>query len=127
MSSVPNAVFVRPFPLRVALACLTEAATYRWDEKWSDSLLDVLHDPLFEQLELRGQERVGLSDDGNNINSGRQSTHELDVDLPEGMSGGLDEVEKGMDPGRTTKEGQNETQDGKGEGRRPELTCCRGT
>lgn len=77
-------------------------------------MLDVLHDQLLRLGELGGGEGVGATDNGNDVDAGREALHQLDVQLAETASGisktrlqfdrsvyipvtgGCDEVEHGM-------------------------------
>lgn len=44
-------------------------------------MLDVLHHSLLEIAELAGGEGVGLADDGDDVNAGREAAHKLNVEL----------------------------------------------
>ena len=60
-------------------------------------VLDILHDALLEALQLLGCQRVGLANDGDDVDTWREATHEFNIDLAQGMAGRRDEVEKGVD------------------------------
>jgi hypothetical protein len=55
-------------------------------------VLDILHDALLELPELGRCQRVGLSDDGDDVDSGGEAPHELDIEFSEGMASGRDEA-----------------------------------
>lgn len=42
-------------------------------------------DPLFETLELTGSQRIGLSNDGYDIDTRRKATHELNIHFSQAM------------------------------------------
>lgn len=46
-------------------------------------VLDVLHDQLLRLGQLTGGQGVRASDDGNDVHTGRQALHQLDVQLTE--------------------------------------------
>lgn len=46
-------------------------------------VLNVLHDELLRLSQLGGGERVGLANDGNDVDAGRQALHKLDVEFAE--------------------------------------------
>lgn len=60
-------------------------------------VLNVLHDSLLELLSFGESHRVGLANDGNDVDTWRKTSHELDIDLAQGVTGRCDEVEKGVD------------------------------
>lgn len=60
-------------------------------------VLDILHDQLLRFGQFGGGEGVGLADDGDDVDTGRQALHQLDVELTETVTGGCDEVKEDMD------------------------------
>ena len=56
-------------------------------------VFNVLPDSLLELLSLAESHRVGLADDGDDVDTWRETTHELDVDLAQRVTGRSDEVE----------------------------------
>lgn len=57
-------------------------------------MLNILHDQLLRLGQFCGGEGVGLADDGDDINTGRQALHQFDIELAEAVASGCDEVEK---------------------------------
>jgi hypothetical protein len=53
--------------------------------------------PLLEPREVRGAEGISLGNDGDKVDPGAQSLHDLDVEGLQGVAGGADEVEAGVD------------------------------
>jgi hypothetical protein len=49
-------------------------------------VLDILHNKLLRLGQLGGCERIGLANDRDNIDTGREALHELDVELAETMN-----------------------------------------
>ena len=46
-------------------------------------VLDIFHNKLLRLGELSGGQRIGAADDGNDVNAGSETLHELDVELSE--------------------------------------------
>lgn len=55
-------------------------------------VLDVLHDQLLGLSQFGGSERVGLSDDGDNVDTGGEALHQFDIEFTQTVAGGCDEV-----------------------------------
>lgn len=53
-------------------------------------------DALLEDSEVLRRQGIGLRNDGDKVDTGRESLHDLNVERLEGMAGGPDEVETGM-------------------------------
>jgi hypothetical protein len=53
--------------------------------------------PFFESLELGRSKRIGLANNGNNVDTGGETAHKLNIHFPEGVASRGDEVEKSMD------------------------------
>lgn len=59
-------------------------------------VLDVLHDQLLRLGQFGRCERVGLSDDGDDVDTRGQALHQFDVEFAQAVAGGRDEVEQHM-------------------------------
>lgn len=57
-------------------------------------VLNILHDKLLGFGQFGRGERVGLADDGDDVDTGRKALHQFDVQLTQSMAGGCDEVEQ---------------------------------
>lgn len=53
--------------------------------------------PLLELQEILGAEGIRLGDDGNQVDTRAQPLHDLDIEGLEGVAGGTDEVQAGVD------------------------------
>ena len=59
-------------------------------------VFNVLHDQLLGLGQFGGGERVGLSNDRNDVNTGRQALHQFDIEFTQTVAGGCDEVEQNV-------------------------------
>lgn len=57
-------------------------------------VFNILHNQLLRLGQFCGGKGVGLSNDGNDVNTGRQALHQFDVELTETVSSGGNEVQQ---------------------------------
>ena len=60
-------------------------------------VLNVFHDQLLRLSQLGGRQRISLADNWDDVDTGRQALHELDVKFSETVAGRCDEVEERVD------------------------------
>jgi hypothetical protein len=60
-------------------------------------MLDILHHPLLELPQLQRRQRIGATDDRDDVHAHGELAHKLDVELTKGVTGGGDEVDQGVD------------------------------
>lgn len=53
--------------------------------------------PGLESKEISRAESVGLCNDGNKVDTRRETLHDLDIERLEGVAGGSDEIKTGVD------------------------------
>jgi len=60
-------------------------------------VLNILHDQLLGLGQFCGRERIGLADDGNDVDTWRQALHKFNVEFTETVAGGCDEIKEHVD------------------------------
>lgn len=57
-------------------------------------VFDVFHNQFLGLSQFGGSKGIGLSDDGDDVNTGREALHQLDIEFTETMAGWCDEVQE---------------------------------